>query len=77
MLRRIGLPRLLVPELQHRALFQEDYAGPTLRDNLGLPIPRAAEWHAARRTLGPAQAYVPAISAHVPRVSAAPETRII
>ena len=41
--------RLLVPELQRRGLFQRDYAGPTLRDNLGLPIPRAADWHAARR----------------------------
>ena len=41
--------RLLVPELQRRGLFQKDYAGPTLRDNLGLPIPRAADWHRARR----------------------------
>jgi FMN-dependent oxidoreductase (nitrilotriacetate monooxygenase family) len=41
--------RLLVPELQRRGLFQKEYAGPTLRDNLGLPIPRAADWHAARR----------------------------
>jgi alkanesulfonate monooxygenase SsuD/methylene tetrahydromethanopterin reductase-like flavin-dependent oxidoreductase (luciferase family) len=42
--------RLLVPELQRRGLFQEEYAGPTLRDNLGLAIPRAADWQAARRT---------------------------
>ena len=41
--------RLLVPELQRRGLFHKEYAGPTLRDNLGLPIPRAADWHAARR----------------------------
>lgn len=41
--------RLLVPELQRRGLFQKDYAGPTLRDNLGLPIPHAADWHRARR----------------------------
>jgi len=41
--------RLLVPELQRRGLFQKDYAGPTLRDNLGLAIPRAADWRAARR----------------------------
>jgi hypothetical protein len=41
--------RLLVPELQRRGLFHEDYAGPTLRDNLGLPIPGTAAWHAARR----------------------------
>jgi hypothetical protein len=37
---------LLVPELQRRGLFHRDYAGPTLRDNLGLSIPRAADWHA-------------------------------
>jgi alkanesulfonate monooxygenase SsuD/methylene tetrahydromethanopterin reductase-like flavin-dependent oxidoreductase (luciferase family) len=43
------LVQLLVPELQRRGLFQKKYAGPTLRDNLGLPIPRAADWHAARR----------------------------
>jgi hypothetical protein len=40
--------RLLVPELQRRGLFHKDYEGPTLRENLGLPIPRAADWHAAR-----------------------------
>ena len=41
--------RLLVPELQRRGLFPKEYAGPTLRDNLGLPIPRAAD--AQARTL--------------------------
>ncbi|HEX3882287.1 MAG TPA: LLM class flavin-dependent oxidoreductase [Stellaceae bacterium] len=40
--------RLLVPELQRRGLFHKDYEGPTLRENLGLPIPRAADWHATR-----------------------------
>jgi FMN-dependent oxidoreductase (nitrilotriacetate monooxygenase family) len=40
--------RLLVPELQRRGLFQKDYAGPTLRETLGLPIPHAADWHARR-----------------------------
>jgi hypothetical protein len=44
-----GIVRLLVPELQRRGLFQKDYSGPTLRDNLGLLIPRAADWHAACR----------------------------
>jgi alkanesulfonate monooxygenase SsuD/methylene tetrahydromethanopterin reductase-like flavin-dependent oxidoreductase (luciferase family) len=44
--------RLLVPELQRRGLFHKEYAGPTLRDNLGLPIPRAADWHAAHRRAG-------------------------
>ncbi len=43
------LVRLLVPELQRRGLFQNEYAGPTLRDNLGLAMPRSADWHAARR----------------------------
>jgi len=38
-----------VPELQRRGLFQKDYKGATLRENLGLPIPRAADYHARRR----------------------------
>ena len=41
--------RLLVPELQRRGLFHKDYAGPTLRETLGLPIPRAADWHQGRK----------------------------
>jgi hypothetical protein len=41
--------RLVVPELQRRFLFHRDYEGPTLRDNLALGVPRAADWHAARR----------------------------
>jgi alkanesulfonate monooxygenase SsuD/methylene tetrahydromethanopterin reductase-like flavin-dependent oxidoreductase (luciferase family) len=28
---------LVVPELQRRGLFRQDYSGPTLRDHLGLP----------------------------------------
>jgi FMN-dependent oxidoreductase (nitrilotriacetate monooxygenase family) len=40
--------RLLIPELQRRGLFQKEYAGATLRENLGLSIPRAAAWLAAR-----------------------------
>lgn len=32
--------RLVVPELQRRGVFQKDYAGPTLRENLGLSGPR-------------------------------------
>lgn len=31
--------RLVVPELQRRGLFQKDYRGATLRENLGLPRP--------------------------------------
>jgi hypothetical protein len=41
--------RLLVPELRRRGLFQKNYAGATLRDNLGLAIPQAADRRAARR----------------------------
>jgi FMN-dependent oxidoreductase (nitrilotriacetate monooxygenase family) len=36
--------RLVVPELQRRGLFHHDYAGTTLRENLGLPRPRRGEW---------------------------------
>ena len=43
--------RLLVLELQRRGLFHQDYAGPTLRDNLGLPILRAADWQASRHRI--------------------------
>ena len=32
---------LVVPELQRRGLFRQDYSGPTLRDHLGLPRPRS------------------------------------
>jgi FMN-dependent oxidoreductase (nitrilotriacetate monooxygenase family) len=32
--------RHVVPELQRRGLYHKDYAGATLRENLGLPIPR-------------------------------------
>jgi N-acetyl-S-(2-succino)cysteine monooxygenase len=31
--------RLVVPELRRRGLFRKDYAGRTLRDHLGLPVP--------------------------------------
>ena len=31
--------RLVVPELQRRGIFRTEYQGPTLRENLGLPIP--------------------------------------
>jgi FMN-dependent oxidoreductase (nitrilotriacetate monooxygenase family) len=34
----------VVPELQRRKLFQTDYAGATLRENLGLTVPRAGDW---------------------------------
>ena len=31
--------RFVVPELQRRGLFRKDFAGTTLRENLGLPRP--------------------------------------
>jgi alkanesulfonate monooxygenase SsuD/methylene tetrahydromethanopterin reductase-like flavin-dependent oxidoreductase (luciferase family) len=36
--------RHVVPELQRRGLFHSDYAGKTLRENLGLPRPAAGKW---------------------------------
>jgi len=36
--------RLVVPELQRRGLFHREYAGPTLRENLGLPRPARGAW---------------------------------
>ncbi|WP_135470572.1 LLM class flavin-dependent oxidoreductase [Crenalkalicoccus roseus] len=36
--------RLAVPELQRRGLFRRDYAGPTLRENLGLPRAEIGDW---------------------------------
>ena len=34
----------VVPELQRRGLYHRDYAGKTLRENLGLPRPAAGAW---------------------------------
>jgi alkanesulfonate monooxygenase SsuD/methylene tetrahydromethanopterin reductase-like flavin-dependent oxidoreductase (luciferase family) len=34
----------VVPELQRRGLFHKDYAGKTLRENLGLARPAAGAW---------------------------------
>lgn len=34
----------VVPELQRRGLFHNDYAGKTLRENLGLPRPPVGAW---------------------------------
>jgi alkanesulfonate monooxygenase SsuD/methylene tetrahydromethanopterin reductase-like flavin-dependent oxidoreductase (luciferase family) len=41
--------RHIVPELQRRGLFHKDYAGNTLRENLGLPRPSAGAWKLAPR----------------------------
>jgi hypothetical protein len=32
--------KYVIPELQRRGLYHKDYRGATLRENLGLPIPR-------------------------------------
>ena len=36
--------RFVVPELQRRGIFQKDYKGATLRENLGLPWPERGWW---------------------------------
>ena len=36
--------RLVVPELQRRGLFHREYAGRTLRENLGLSLPGRGDW---------------------------------
>ena len=38
----VDFVRHVVPELQRRGLYHKDYTGATLRENLGLPIPRAS-----------------------------------
>jgi len=39
--------RFVIPELQRRGLFRTEFAGRTLRENLGIPIPQVGAW---RRT---------------------------
>jgi FMN-dependent oxidoreductase (nitrilotriacetate monooxygenase family) len=36
--------QLVVPELQRRGLFRRDFSGTTLRENLGLPVPKLGAW---------------------------------
>jgi FMN-dependent oxidoreductase (nitrilotriacetate monooxygenase family) len=36
--------RFVVPELQRRGLFRDEFAGTTLRENLGLPVPAIGAW---------------------------------
>ena len=38
--------RLVVPELQRRGIYHTDYAGTTLRENLGLPRAEIGDWQA-------------------------------
>jgi FMN-dependent oxidoreductase (nitrilotriacetate monooxygenase family) len=40
--------RFVVPELQRRGLFRKEFAGKTLRENLGLPVPPVGAWRRAR-----------------------------
>jgi hypothetical protein len=37
--------KFVVPELQRRGIYHKDYAGPTLRENLGLDYPTSAHWN--------------------------------
>jgi alkanesulfonate monooxygenase SsuD/methylene tetrahydromethanopterin reductase-like flavin-dependent oxidoreductase (luciferase family) len=39
----VDFVRWVVPELQRRGLYHKDYTGATLRENLGIPIPRAVQ----------------------------------
>jgi hypothetical protein len=39
-----------VPELQRRGLYHADYAGPTLRENLGLARPDVGAWRSQPRS---------------------------
>jgi alkanesulfonate monooxygenase SsuD/methylene tetrahydromethanopterin reductase-like flavin-dependent oxidoreductase (luciferase family) len=36
--------RFVIPELQRRGLFRKDFAGATLRENLGLQRPEISSW---------------------------------
>ena len=40
--------RFVVPELQQRGLFRRAFAGLTLRENLGLPVPALGAWRGAK-----------------------------
>ncbi|HEX4368870.1 MAG TPA: LLM class flavin-dependent oxidoreductase, partial [Rhodopila sp.] len=37
--------RFVVPELQRRGLYRTEYTGTTLRENLGLAVPKRGAWH--------------------------------
>jgi FMN-dependent oxidoreductase (nitrilotriacetate monooxygenase family) len=41
--------RFVVPELQRRGLFRKDYAGVTLRENLGMPVAPVGDWRSGRK----------------------------
>jgi alkanesulfonate monooxygenase SsuD/methylene tetrahydromethanopterin reductase-like flavin-dependent oxidoreductase (luciferase family) len=37
----------IVPERQRRGLYHKDYAGTTLRENVGVPVPPVRDWSGA------------------------------
>jgi len=43
----IGSLNFVVPYLQRRGLFRKQFAGTTLRENLGLPVPAVGAWRSA------------------------------
>ncbi|MGB7176706.1 MAG: LLM class flavin-dependent oxidoreductase, partial [Xanthobacteraceae bacterium] len=45
--------RFVVPELQRRRLFRKEFAGTTLRENLGFPVPPRGAWRAPALSKGP------------------------
>jgi hypothetical protein len=45
-----------VPELQRPGLFRKAFAGPTLRENLGLPVPAPGVWRDVELSLSAAKA---------------------
>ena len=45
--------RFVVPELQRRGLFRKEFAGTTLRENLGFPVPPRGAWRAPALSKGP------------------------
>jgi alkanesulfonate monooxygenase SsuD/methylene tetrahydromethanopterin reductase-like flavin-dependent oxidoreductase (luciferase family) len=41
----------VIPEVQRRGLYHKDYAGRTLRENLGLPRPGVGAWKVAPKAV--------------------------
>jgi FMN-dependent oxidoreductase (nitrilotriacetate monooxygenase family) len=41
--------KYVVPEVQKRGLYHKDYKGTTLRENLGLPVPKLGDWKLPQR----------------------------
>ena len=66
----------VVPELQRRGLFHKDYAGKTLRENLGLPRPENRFFAAAQRAAFEASVAntTPPESRDASHVSSVPQT---